>query len=105
MLKLAPTHQHITDLAESLVDRLKGQSLPADFEIGDGHYNLLIAHIRHEFTNYEELLWKLPGCPMECTAIEDGDECIYQIMAHDTLKWAAKALAEELYSTWHEAHK
>ena len=97
----------LVEKAESLVSQIEAQELP-DIESmasslfepsdwGNWSYNQILAHIRHEYTNYEKLLDELPSCPADCNGLVDEQECIQRIIAHDTLKWAAKEAAAEAY--------
>ena len=75
-------------------------------------YNVILAEIRHEYTNYEDLLYELPLCPCADIPCErggtddcpcrDGQECQFAQAAHESLKWAAKGLAEQIYREWVE---
>ena len=53
---------NIVALASDLVSKVWVEELPDDFEPGDLSYNEILANIRHEYTNYQELLWDLPIC-------------------------------------------
>lgn len=106
---------NIVKIAESLTSRIETRDLPPDFDPGDEWYNQILACIRHEYTNYEQLLWELPLCvdfwdehgseycrvAAGCSEQEWGRgfyPCPLQEWAHDILKWAAKAAAEKVYS-------
>ena len=100
----------IIEKAEELVDRLEAKgSLPDDYK-PEELYNVTLADIRHEYTNYEDLLHELPLCPCvdvpcdkagtyDCPCYE-GSPCESEYAAHETLKWPAKVLAERLYGEW-----
>ena len=99
-------------IAEALLAQLVVQELPEDYDPGDLSYNEVLAYIRHEYTNYQSLLWEMQetvdccGCaenPCSCDP-EEGYECLSQLQAHDILKWAAKGVAEEAYARWREKH-
>ena len=91
----------IVEKAYMLVSELEVTGKPdkaTDWD--DWSYNQILAHVRHEHTNYEELLNELPDCPIECSAYEeyglDGIACQHRGIAHDILKWAVKSLADSL---------
>ena len=102
----------IVEVAKALVSEIEAQELPADFEPGWVRYNQIIAGIRHEYTNYDQLLDRLPLCVdlWERNGTEycnqqlefPEDSCPLKDEAHDLLKWAAKAAAVEAYSGWLE---
>jgi hypothetical protein len=99
----------VVELAEELVSQIEAQELPPDFEPGDLHYRQILAHIRHEYTNYEQLLWKFPICVDHweqggmCDLDTDtGEPCIRMQEAHDLLKWKAKDAAAATYAEWCE---
>lgn len=106
----------IVEKAHKLAHRLEAKGpLPDDYK-PEELYNVILADIRHEYTNYEDLLNELPlcestepdwhGCDLACPFRIQGDggdsecECPYSEQAHDELKWAAKGLAERLYGEW-----
>ena len=98
----------IVEVAKELVGQVEAQELPSDFDPGDLWYDEILAVIRHEYTNYEELLNKLPLCvdiwdAGQCVWQSEDDfdlECPFEREAHDLLKWAAKDAAEEVYQRW-----
>ena len=47
---------NIVDKASDLASEVWAEELPDDFVPGDLSYDELLANIRHEFTNYQELL-------------------------------------------------
>jgi hypothetical protein len=73
-------------------------------------YNLLLPHIRHEYTNYGELLPDLPLCAdlwdqgIKCYPEGAGEECNSMRKAREILKRAAKDAAEEIYLKWERKH-
>lgn len=99
----------IVEVAESLVGEIEAYELPPDFDPGDLYYNEILANLRHEYTNYEPILWSLPSCSDhweqggECVWDYESDyECHLSREAHDLLKWAAKDAAAEVYQRWLE---
>jgi hypothetical protein len=109
---------NIVKIASDLVSKIWAEELPDDFEPGDLSYNEILANIRHEYTNYQELLWELPFCEdmwkenrsyCKKVAIEyrlaSIGECPFLREAHDILKWDAKEKAEQVYSRWLEKNK
>jgi len=95
--------------AERLSKSVQGADLPADWAPSEELYeDEILANIRHEHTNYEQLLNRLPLCADEWDAgrchwdYETDGPCLLQEEAHDTLKWAAKNCAERLYKQWQE---
>jgi len=97
--------------AEERVSEIKAHDLPTDFDPGDMSYNEILAHVRHEFTNYEALLFTLPpcavlwghreyGCIQKLGSNVSENDCPWEQEAHDLLKWAAKGAAEEVYQAW-----
>ena len=96
--------------AEELVDEVVAYDLPPDFEPGDWPYNMMLASIRHEYTNYEELLARLPNTfPLDdmpfCPCPREPGDCFNEMMAHDMLKWRAKDAAEGAYSDWVQVNR
>jgi hypothetical protein len=91
--------------AESLVSQVQAEGLPNDFEPGDFPYRVILADIRHNYTNYESLLAELPQECQLCQWSEEGVECISRTMAHDLLKWEANGAAEGLYDEWLERRR
>ena len=102
---------NIVDKASDLASEVWAEELPDNFEPGDLYYNEILANIRHEFTNYQELLWQLPLCvdfenPDYCEKVTiEGYGCPLQEEAHDIIKWSAKEKAEQIYSKWLEKKK
>jgi hypothetical protein len=102
---------NIVDKASDLASEVWAEELPDNFEPGDLYYNEILANIRHEFTNYQELLWQLPLCvdfenPDYCEKVTiEGYGCPLQKEAHDIIKWSAKEKAEQIYSKWLEKKK
>ena len=99
---------NIVAIASDLASKVEAPELPSDFEPGDLYYNEILANIRHEYTNYEKLLWQLPLCidfknPDYCEKVTiEGYGCPLQKEAHDIIKWSAKEKAEQIYSRWLE---
>ncbi|MCK4348966.1 MAG: hypothetical protein KAW47_10150 [Thermoplasmatales archaeon] len=102
---------NIVDKASDLASEVWAEELPDNFDPSDLHYNEILANIRHEFTNYQELLWQLPLCvdfenPDYCEKVTiEGYGCPLQEEAHDIIKWSAKEKAEQIYSKWLEKKK
>ena len=98
----------IVNVASELSEQLIVQELPLNYSPSDEEYNAILAEIRHTYTNYEELLWELDAyCSNRweeekpCSWDTDsGMGCLLALKAHDTLKWAAKNLAEGAYERW-----
>lgn len=88
---------------DKLVERLEAHEIPDGYEPGDWYYNQILAEIRHEYTNYDELLWELPDCP-DCPEEVRG-ECEGVYLSHDALKWEAKNLAHSIYQEWLKARE
>lgn len=97
--------------AEALTKQLEGRPIPPGYRFDSDHYGARLAAIRHEFTNYEDLLYSLPVCadymeqhgPIYCDMMEDPDEparCTIRDAAHDLLQEEANTMAAELYSRW-----
>lgn len=102
----------IVEKAHKLAHRLEAnRSLPDDYKPQE-LYNATLAEIRHEYTNYEDLLNELPlcgcaeldwpGCDPSCPFLIQEDwgavcECPYSEQIHNELKCAAKELAERLH--------
>ena len=98
----------IVETANQLVIKLVAQDLPDDYKPSKGwSYLEEVAWIRHNYTNYEEMLWELPlcfeywdnggNCPHD---YESGFNCPLYDKAHDILKWRAKELAAEISQKW-----
>lgn len=100
----------VVQIAGDLARQIEAQELPEDFDLGDMPYNLLLPHIRHEYTNYGELLRDLPLCAdlwdqgIECYFEGESEECRLMREARDILKRAAKDAAEEIYLRWERKH-
>lgn len=92
----------LSKIAYSLAEKLQAREIPSDFDPEGWHYLEAVAHVRHTFTNYEDLLEELPDC-LDCFG-EDG-ECIHKAVAHDILKVEAKSLAMQIYDQWIEQHE
>jgi len=115
MVKKINKKCNIVALASDLVSKAWAKELPDDFEPGDLSDDQILANIRHEYTNYQELLQELPLCvdfenQAYCKKIIgrgylDGDECPLLQEAHDVIKWGAKEKAEQVYSSWLEKKK
>ena len=106
----------LVEKAKELVLELAPIELPPDFKLDgpefSGHvpYPKRIAKIRHEYTNYEELLSELPLCVdnwqdeearLLCLSVtEDGKECPHDEEAHDLLKRAATDLARDIHQKY-----
>jgi hypothetical protein len=101
-------------IATAFSRQLVVQELPEGFDSGNLSYNEVLAGIRHEYTNYESLLYEMQEalnclgraeagdpCPVNP---EEEDVCSLELQAHDILKWAAKSLAEEAHRRWREKH-
>jgi len=92
----------IVEAAKRLVLKIEVSELPDYFAVGDLYYRQLLAHVRHAYTNYDELSGELPSsagyqaqggfCPHDF----DKGECWLRTEAHDILKWGATAEAERL---------
>jgi hypothetical protein len=88
--------------ARASVQKLEGYTIPDDFNPEDIAYDQIIAHVRHEFTNYVKLLMDFPNeCPV-CTwnNDEEGCECISITEARDILKEEARSIAVGFYNQW-----
>jgi hypothetical protein len=100
----------VVQIAGDLARQIEAQELPEDFDSGDMSYNLLLPHIRHEYTNCGKLLRDLPLCAdlrdqgIECYFEGEGKECPSMRKARDILKRAAKDAAEEIYLKWERKH-
>ena len=97
----------IKEAAKQLVTKLEVDALPEDFDIAGLWYPQCVAKVRHNYTNYEQLLTELPLCVDYRDAggacphnFESGYDCPLKIAAHDTLKWAANDLAKQEYDAW-----
>lgn len=100
----------INDIAWQLAEKLEGSDLPPDYEPADDQYLQIIANIRHEYTNYEELLYALSAyttgaCPVYFISGEihpdcEEEQCAQLDMAHDILKSEAKKIAVQLFDKW-----
>lgn len=105
--------KEIEQLVKLLMHQIKAADLPDDYSPGDSSYPEILANIRHEYTNYEELLnclneklinietgdsfcWTCPIGNLD----EDRPECVLEQSAHDELKYATKAKAKEIYQHW-----
>ena len=104
----------IVSIAHELSEQLTAQELGEDFNPAGVSYNQVLADVRHNYTNYEALLYvmdEIGDCvkrweeSASCSwNPEEEDECFLKLRAHDILKWAAKDLAEGTYKRWQEKH-
>lgn len=100
----------VVQIAGDLTRQIEARELPEDFDPGDMPYNLLLPHIRHEYTNYGELLHDLPSCVelwdqgIKCYSEGESKECNLMREARDILKRAAKDAAEKIYLKWERKH-
>ena len=95
----------ILDYANQLIEKLEGE-LPQEYKLPELSYLEIIASIRHEHTNYEQLLyelseWKIAHCPVYLLSGElhqncEIEQCKWEELAHDILKAEAKRLAIRL---------
>lgn len=94
------------EAAKSLIEELSATEIPENYDPGELNYDEILANIRHEFTNCDELYWAIPDCDI-CTwdVSEEGYECPEATYAHDEIKWAAKGLAEKIYREWLDKRK
>jgi len=110
----------IVEEAKRLAERLEGQSLPPGFDHGGQN---VYALIRHEHTNYDELLEELNlvcidqiGQCQECTSTEESwywnydldvgfSMCGPKYEAYHLLKGLTKALTSRLYEEWRAARE
>jgi hypothetical protein len=96
----------IVDTAEDLAKQIEGIPLPADYDTSGLGYRQILASIRHEYTNYETLLYELPDCiPLwhagkcpHANTEDSEDECPLRCLAHDILKQAGKEEAARIYT-------
>ncbi len=96
-------------IALSLTEQVEAYELTDNFDPSDLWYGQIIAHIRHEYTNYENLLHKLPSCTMyiseggicgwDFDKKEDGG-CPLVEFAHYILKREANSHARNVYDNW-----
>ena len=111
----------IVEKASELADEAEGYDLPDDYAPMEGAtWEMERARVRHEHTNYTDLLENLPaclcfeddwvgcddGCPMKdkqnlccCTAFGPGHD------AHDIIMSACNSPAEEVLREWTEKRK
>jgi hypothetical protein len=100
----------IVEVAKRLATQVKMTSqITPEYDPGKQSYGQALAEIRHEFTNYEQLLHELPICVDHWNA---GGECVWDAErepecplgkeAHDIIKLSAKDLAEAEYRRWQE---
>jgi hypothetical protein len=98
----------IVDVAERLASQVNMTcEIPPNYDPSNLWYRQVIAEIRHEFTNYEQLLEELPLCVDHVAAggecvwdTEAGLECSLAEEAHKIIKWAANRVAEAEYDKW-----
>jgi hypothetical protein len=81
--------------------------IPDDYDPSELWCPQILAQIRHEFTNYEELLHDLPMCVDHWDAggecvwdAETGLDCPLASQAHDIIKWAANRVASAEFDRW-----
>lgn len=98
----------MAEAGKSLVTKLEGYNIPDDFDPLDLSYNEIIANIRHQYTNYENILFELHLCVEYwdrggyCPHDNEDGGCILISETHDNLKWAAKEIAKDSYQEWLE---
>jgi hypothetical protein len=103
----------MVETAERLAKEIEAEKIPDDFKSDSLHEDEILAEIRHEYTNYDTLLYMLPLCvdmwnenPSYCKKVakerhmEEDQECPLAVEAHDILKWKAKEKARIVYSEW-----
>jgi hypothetical protein len=92
----------IVEVAKHLVIKIEVRRLPDYFAVGDMYYRELLTHVRHAYTNYDELTEEMPSCADYrahggyCPHDFDKGECWLRTEAYDILKWAATVEAERL---------
>jgi hypothetical protein len=89
----------IIDLAWELSEQVEIGDIPSDSDAGDMWYNQVLAHLRHGYTNYEELLLSLNAC-CHSNWQDCGPDCLDKEIAHGILKQAAKRVADLAYTEW-----
>ena len=89
----------IVDLAWKLSEQVEIADIPSDFNASDMWYDQALAHIRHRYTNYEELLLSLNAC-CEANWQDCEPDCLDKEIAHDILKQAARREADQAYREW-----
>jgi hypothetical protein len=112
MSERCPFGERLVKVAEELHKQLQGEEIPEGFEPSE-HYWENIASVRHEYTNYEELLYQLPSCTdfveeneenrALCIRISEelkGGQCPWCEEAHDLLKYEERAIAVRVYDMW-----
>ena len=108
-----PLGEKKVELAKRMVKEIKAEEIPEDFDAGDTPYKLTLAHIRHQVTNYEALLFSLPLCTDYLNQSEENRQLCIEVVeaseqwldgrcpwceeAHDILKYAARDVAEIAY--------
>lgn len=108
----------IMEAACRLVKEIDAEKLPIDFKPHFSNYDEILAEIRHDYTNYMDLLHELPLCEdtwkenrSYCKKVANQyhlvciADCPFLREAHDILKWKAKEKAEQIYSAWLEEIK
>jgi hypothetical protein len=91
----------IVEVAKQLALQVELTSpIPPDYDPSELWWPQIRAEIRHEFTNYDQLLRELPMCvdhrdeAGECVwDLERDLECPLERQAHDIIKWAANRVA------------
>lgn len=107
----------IVEIAEELVSEVKVEASLRDFYHGGGLSSKMLAHIRHKYTNYEQLLDWLPLCvdfwdkysTEYCDQVSDDDEpeghCPLREQAHDILQLETTDAAEAACYRWLASRK
>jgi len=103
--------------AERLADQVTmREPIPHDFAVDDSSYWEIVASIRHQYTNYDDLLQELPDCwdlmesgecPRAADFADDTEllrECS-EVRGHDWLKWVARDVARTAYDAWYQKQK
>ena len=96
----------VEEIVNELIEHVEGTELPEDFDHA-GEFHPLVAHIRHTYTNYDDLGEQLSkhcfdydtGAVNEkCTRdSEEASECEFCLVARYRLRQAAKGKAIALY--------
>ena len=103
----------IAEVAEQLASQVKVTSqIPPDYDPSELSWEQIRAEIRHDHTNYHQLLWELPICVDhhdaggECVwDAETGLECPLAEEAHDIIKWAANRVASAEFDRLQKRHQ
>ena len=106
VLGIMECQANIVKVARQLTGQLEGIELPEDYDNGELSYPQIIADVRHNYTNYDDVLRMLPLCVDVWASngicnwdMETDDECCLFTQAHDLIQRKANEIAKDLFKS------